>query len=395
MAINLSASFQDSDWVSKTLDHLLDHGIAVITDVFTPEECHAHMGGLLDSFEALGTGIDRKDFSTWKADVLPPQTRPGMFQALVGNLPTVWELRTDSRIREIFTQVYSNFRGEEIQDYIVSSDGLSLKPPTAPYHSDGAKDWPHLDQSESLDTFRCFQGQVVLTNTTASFRASPGSHRVFDQILQEKAKGNWYKIPDERLEEVQELVESSGGEWQRAISAPKGSVILWTSSTVHSAQPLRKGPLDASDPYNGWRGVVYVCYRPKREFSKAEINRRKKAYEENRLTNHWSTKTFPKVPGGRWAKKPSNPTMAGMVDDPTRLNGNPKTATPKRDSITELIDEKIRARPLVEISWVELDLERAKRKAPPKADLDYGEEIEDAKLKPKPKPQLDYELEIA
>lgn len=71
------------------------------------------------------------------------------------------------------------------------------------------------------------------------------------------------------------------------IIAKKGSLIIWTSSTIHCAQLQ----VEAKTP----RCIVYVSYRPREELDKRTINRRKKAFEENRVTNHWISKMFPKI----------------------------------------------------------------------------------------------------
>jgi len=100
--------------------------------------------------------------------------------------------------------------------------------------------------------------------------------------------------------------------------APRGSVIVWTSTTVHSAklQDQIEKPLE-TDRYYGWRGVVYVCYRPKEEFTKGQIKKRVMAYEQNRTTNHWGTHIFNKKPGNRFLyNRPRHPMIERMLDDP-------------------------------------------------------------------------------
>ena len=42
----------------------------------------------------------------------------------------------------------------------------------------------------------------------------------------------------------------------------------------------------------GWRGVVYVCYRPRSEFSFKELQVLEDCIKENRGTNHWATRVF-------------------------------------------------------------------------------------------------------
>lgn len=114
--------------------------------------------------------------------------------------------------------------------------------------------------------------------------------------------------------------------------APKGSVIVWTSATIHSAKLQNKieKPLK-QDKYHGWRGVIYVCYRPTTEFTDKQIAKRIIAYETNRTTNHWGTKIFAKRPGLRYNYiKKRHPRIEKMLDDPVLVY--------KKIGLTELTD---------------------------------------------------------
>ena len=46
------------------------------------------------------------------------------------------------------------------------------------------------------------------------------------------------------------------------------------------------------------RAVVYVCYAPRRGMTPKMLEKKKKAFQEKRMTTHWPTKTklFPKTP---------------------------------------------------------------------------------------------------
>lgn len=71
------------------------------------------------------------------------------------------------------------------------------------------------------------------------------------------------------------------------VVAKKGSVIIWTSSTIHCAR-LQSKPI-------GPRCVVYICYHINNELRKQDLLRSQKLYEENRVSNHWITRMFPKT----------------------------------------------------------------------------------------------------
>lgn len=300
-------SFNDPHWATAFPLLFTEQGVVVITDVFTAEECDGWMDGIVSAFGRLSPGLDRRAAATWTRANLPPQTRVGLYQAAVANLAPLWQIRTDPRVSRIYEVLYSALKGRPITDFVVSGDGLNLKPNgVGPYGA--TKDWPHLDQTWG-QPFRCVQGQAVLTNTTASLRASPKSHQAFGRILTATggtSKDDWRKFSDEEVATVRPLVEAAGGRWQVPILAPRGSFVVWASSVVHSAR-YQEGPepADPRDPRRGWRGAVYICMRPRGEFTEAALQKRRKAFEDNRVTNHWGTKVFPANPNARYGPAPA------------------------------------------------------------------------------------------
>lgn len=315
-------SFTDPNFKTKLVNDFKANGLAVISDVFTDVQCDTHMDGILSDFIKLGTGIDLNNLAaTWTTFNLAPMTRTGLFQALVGNLKDVWAIRANDNIRTIFETLYSDVRGKEIKDFIVSGDGINLKPGTiGPYTTNKSRDWAHLDQTIKNDTYRCIQGQAVLTNTTASFVASPKSHLVFDEIMDKlncTSTDNWLKFSDAQVKIVKDMIIKNG-QYQIPILAKKGSFIVWSSTTVHSARLQTGSELPTpEDKYRGWRGVVYVCYRPKEEFTQNELKKRVEAYEKNRTTNHWGVKIFSKKPGSHFLyQEKRHDEIEKMLKDP-------------------------------------------------------------------------------
>jgi hypothetical protein len=134
-------------------------------------------------------------------------------------------------------------------------------------------------------------------------------------------KSNWCRIKSEYEDIIQQLLKDLGGDWQIPIYAPKGSFIIWLSSVIHSAKYQdHREENDEKDKWKGWRGVVYVSYRPKSEFTNLQIKKRKKIIDDNRVMNHWGTKMFPKHVGGRWVKLESyHPKIQEYIKDPKKV----------------------------------------------------------------------------
>ena len=286
------------------------YGVVVITGVHSEEYCNQKMDEIVQVFENLGTGIDRNKLEeTWTTYNLPPQTRPGMYQALLANIQPVIDVRCHSKAKHIFQTLYNDLRENPVTDLVPTPDGINIKPNgVGPYNKLKSRDWPHLDQT-IRNPFLCVQGQTVLTETSAAFRCTPKSHLLHSQImdiLEEihknlNPKSNWVKFDNNEINLIRDLCKAEDIDWQIPIYSPKGSFIIWNSTTIHSAK-LADGPeeKDPNDFWKGWRGVVYTCWRPKSEIPLRAQKLRKKYLEENRCTNHWGNKVFSKTPGGRY-----------------------------------------------------------------------------------------------
>eukprot|EP00730_Choanoeca_flexa_P018648 TRINITY_DN9078_c0_g1_i4.p1 TRINITY_DN9078_c0_g1~~TRINITY_DN9078_c0_g1_i4.p1 ORF type:complete len:343 (+),score=52.67 TRINITY_DN9078_c0_g1_i4:1178-2206(+) len=296
-------------------------GVVAITNVLTTDECNRHMTQLVDSLKTLSPKLSARN---WKEDLLPGGPRAGLFQSLVGQFPAVWSVRTHQNVRRVFTAAYSGLREEQIDDFVVSSDGINVQPPIGPYH-DPDRDWAHLDQTFRGDPYRCVQGQVVLTDTSACFRCSPRSHHIYDDLLEAAgcaphSKSNFCMFRSGVQDTIKSMVEAAGGQYQIPVQVPKGSMILWLSSTVHSAQLQQRGaPIDATDQWSEWRGVVYVCYRPKAEVDSRHTMKLQQCYYENRVSNHWGDKIFGKERGTRRRVKPKAKEMEELMEHPQRV----------------------------------------------------------------------------
>ena len=318
-----SISYDDDDFFDKLLVNIKRDGLVVVTNVFDVDECDNLVNDIVAVFENLGTGIDRNKIEkTWTPYNLPPQTRAGLFQALMSNLEPVWQIRSNRKIGKIFRKFYSDFRGEPQRDFIVTGDGINVKPNNVgPY--DKGNDWAHIDQTCYDDVYQCVQGQAVLTNTSACLVASPKSHLLYDYIRSkfglEEMDSNWFRIPEASISSIKKKLEKIGGQYQIPILALKGSCIFWLSSLIHAAR-LQLGPEKSiQNEWDGWRCVVYVCYRPLSEFTHRQLNTRINAYKNNRTTNHWG-KLFSKKPGSfHMYKIKKHPVIESMLDDPIRV----------------------------------------------------------------------------
>ncbi len=312
----LRVSMKSEDWKIQIAKIFREYGTVVISDVWSQEECNDTCADLYAGLSKLSPPLDKSDVGTFNRDNVPAGPRLGMMQTLVGNMPCLWKVRTDTRVRDIFETLYSDLRGKSVKDFYCSIDGMTVRPPVKSFHTtDGyPSDWAHLDQTflrKPEDIFNCIQGQCVFSKSTACFRASTKSHNAFPAVLEalgidgKKDNSNWAKFSNSRdnYEKIKDLVEGPDvqGSFQIPIYAPAGSMILWTSSTIHSAKTQNPPvPDDTKDtvlergPFDDWRFVAYVCYRPQADCKDGHGNRLQRCIQENRMTNHWGTRMFPK-----------------------------------------------------------------------------------------------------
>jgi hypothetical protein len=305
-----------------------EYGVCVIKNVVEDDKCDAIMDNIISNFEKLGTGLDRNKPETWTEYNLPVMTRAGMFQATMCNLPVIWETKVNPNIVKIFETLYGKFR--KTTDLVLSNDGINIKHGAyGPFHDkdkDFAKDWAHIDQTITDNPFYCVQGQLVMTNTSSAFRCTPRSHHHLKYILRDYDLmgfiGNWFKFNLTQKKAIKDFLAEEGvTDWQVPIQVPKGSFIVWSSACIHSAKFADEAVFGTKeDPWKGWRGVLYISYRPRMDMSNSEIAKKYKAIKENRVLNHWGNKTFPHITGGgynRFVKR--HEIIKELIDEPDKV----------------------------------------------------------------------------
>ncbi len=271
---------------------LTEDGVVVIEDIYTQNESQRLFTGILSEMSNICPDGIKGDV-LWNDDFLPKQTRSGLFKNTFSNLHNVWEIRQNINIVNIYAKLYSLFRHTEYNEnqLFVSGDAINIRSTTLPISN--GKDWAHLDQRESNNLYKCIQGQVVLNNSSASFVCSPKSHLIFDDLItsydkeSKKLNDQWWLLNSKEITDAKSRLKNVNGHWQIPIEAKAGSLILWLSTTIHSARVQTIKHLKTEEnPYNGWRGVVYVCYHPKIENPEL-IYQRYEAFIKNIGTNHW------------------------------------------------------------------------------------------------------------
>lgn len=289
--------------VISWLKDLEEHGYAVIPSVIPLEKVQFYRNRFWDWMESFNSGIDRANQSTWKEEYWPISIRGLLQHYRIGHSKFVWDMRSEPNVIDIFSTLWGT------DDLLVSFDGACLSYPG----TRNTESWAHLDQGPKLaGKYCCVQGLVTLSNAgpgMGGLLVYDGSHKkhkeffdAFPDTAASVGTSNWCKLEPRHWEwyKQQGCVEIQP-------SAPLGSVILWDSRTVHWA--ARPEP-----DKTHCRMAIYVCYVPRSFATKKDIEKKRKAFTERRMTSHWPAK--PKL----FAK---NPRTYGRTEALKRFTDRP------------------------------------------------------------------------
>ena len=277
-----------------------NYGVAIIPSVLTDCECVSIIDGQWDYFEHITQNwqipIKRDDMGSWRQiyELFPLHSM--LFQYFnSGHAQVSWDIRQHSAIIEIF----SHFWDVAPDELLVSFDGFSFNVPPEQTGRGWNRNntWYHTDQSFERNDFECIQSWVTGLDvndgdaTLAFMEKSNQYHKEFREYKEEnnhkfKKNDNWYK-----LDLIEEQFYLEKGCSYKKITCPRGSLVFWDSRTIHcGVEALRRREI------SNFRSIIYLCYMPKKLFSKKDIEKRKKAFLELRTTNHWGNKLFGKNP---------------------------------------------------------------------------------------------------
>jgi len=250
------------------------------------------------------------DRSNWK-EAFPMHNPMGIFAGPAGQTQVMWDLRQDPRIVDIFAKIWNT------TDLIVSMDGLSIMCPQE-IREGSFEPWPHVDQlilrrqdnvahsnnppidfvSESVLKTQPFtiQGQFLFEDSCdgdGGFYCIPKSHHRFNEFApllealneKETSKAKRRKLRTELFQSFFGGPDKSGNPYCRKhITAPRGSLILWDSRTIHWNQHASKDRPYSDNPKV--RMVGYLCYVPKARLTDEGKILRKEAFEKGVATGH-------------------------------------------------------------------------------------------------------------
>ncbi len=323
--------------IASYLKNLEEIGYCVISKALANSEVEALYERVWHEFiEKAWPNCKLDDRNNWE-EAFPIHNKMGIFAGPAGQTQVMWDLRQDPRIVDVFARIWNT------KELIVSMDGLSFMCPNE-IREGYFKPWPHVDQailrrqdnvshnnnppldfiSESPLKTKPFtiQGQFLFEDSfdgDGGFYCIPKSHLRFTEFAPELEIINAMEISkDEKrsmkqnfLEEFFEsLIDESGNPYcMKHITAPRGSLILWDSRTIHWNQHPSKDRAYKDNPKV--RMVGYLSYVPKVRMTDAGRIFRKEAFEKGVSTGH-----NPSHPELKYTKDHINQEFMLYLEDP-------------------------------------------------------------------------------
>jgi hypothetical protein len=284
--------YTDIDNVQKTLDKF---GVAVIPNILNEKEIKNMQKGMWNILETLSEDFDvpirKNDTSTW-AEFYKLLPMHGMLLQYysIGHHQSIWDVRQNPKVVEVFSELWKD------DDLTTSFDGCAISLPheiTKRGYFRNNK-WFHCDQSFTRNDKECYQAFVSafdIDEGDATLSVLEGSHLHHSDCATKfklTDKDDWHVISDEEM-----AFYKDKGCSELDIKCPAGSIVIWDSRTIHYGKSAIKDRKKAN-----YRFVTYICMTPKKWCNSKNLVKKRKAFDDMRLTTHWPHRVtlFPKNP---------------------------------------------------------------------------------------------------
>mmetsp|Transcript_65977 Transcript_65977/g.141191 ORF Transcript_65977/g.141191 Transcript_65977/m.141191 type:complete len:492 (+) Transcript_65977:1-1476(+) len=280
----------------KWLEHLADHGFAVVAGVAKESEVKRAYDLLWEFIENSDAGgmVNRADVRTWahsteegKKNFLgwPAGKEDGIIHSRgIGQSKALWYLRGLPALKQAFSDIWGT------KHLVTSFDGAGV---FRPYGHNASwrttkVNWHHVDQAHRKRGLHCVQGLLTLKDATActgGLVVVPGSHRFHSDILRNyrKRADGWNFLSVD----ANDMVLTEGSTKPVMVCAKAGDLLLWDSRTIHcNTLPLKedRGLLHGQDLI---RAVAYICMTPAAWCSEETVLQRSAAFKRGVTTSHW------------------------------------------------------------------------------------------------------------
>ncbi|KAK7482510.1 hypothetical protein BaRGS_00026221 [Batillaria attramentaria] len=207
----------------------------------------------------------------------------------IGHCEAAWEVRLAAK--PIFASIW------DTEKLLCSMDAVAIAPPPSEKDFDRGKVWLHCDQKATRQGLHAYQGAVYLEEATADdycLRVLEKSHNCHQQFFatfpdarKKSVAKEFYKLTKEQVAWYKEQ-----GCALKCVAVPKGGMVLWDSRVIHDNRP----PIRDRAHAGRWRFVTFVCMTPAKWASEQDLDKKRRAYEELLLTNHYPSQKMRVLP---------------------------------------------------------------------------------------------------
>ena len=309
----------------ESIQYLEEQGYVVIKNALSTAEASKTLELLWDYLEGLGTGIDRRDVSTWGDDRWPTCAHGGIMPSYgIGHSEAQWFLRGIPKVKKAFAKIWNT------DDLLTSFDGVSLWRPwniNPDWKTESGQSWFHIDQHPiSKPGKQCIQGLVNLLPTSKEIGGNviiPESHNFFKDIPNEYEERlgrlpldiDHFRFPndDPKLSSKPAIM----------CHMEPGDMLLWDSRTIHCSNA---GTELSNDTSNLIRAASLICMMPKSLSDESVLEKRREAVDKLISTTNWTNSfrnadEFPLILEAqdrakyKWPKKPIlNEYQKSLID---------------------------------------------------------------------------------
>jgi len=292
-------SKEDPDFYNKVYAALNIHGVCVIPDMYTQEECDRANKAFIDEF-ASKINPTMSSPAQFQFRKFLTGSIHGMYQSGSTQTKGTWWFRQHEATVQVFAETYSRARQKRISykptDMLVSMDAVCYREPNV--RTTNVKEWYHLDQTKG-SPFDSIQGMAVLKPQPKDgpcLRVSRGAHKAALEFVTTETKKltGFYRLDNDALDRITALAPDTI--YPRFhVDAPRGSLVLWQSCLPHMGGQGSATVTDSAgrtlliEPDG--RHVIYVAYQPRefiRKSATKHLQKRISVFEASRNTTHES-----------------------------------------------------------------------------------------------------------
>ncbi|KAJ5306849.1 hypothetical protein PENANT_c003G01099 [Penicillium antarcticum] len=259
-------------------DDILQNGYAVVNGAVPRDRALKYADDIYTWLEEFKLGFHRDDRSTIHKDQFPDINEKGMCLGYgISHESFTWAVRQEPAVVNAFEKVY------DTEDLTVSLDSVNIGFPNRKDIKPNSP-WPHQDQDPEKPGFRCLQGLVNLLPNgpkDGGLIVCKGAHWLSEEFhanfKDEEKIWSWTKEWYGFTEAGQAWLEEKGCEWLK-VEAEPGDLLLWDSRTPH---------YNLTSETDQDRFCVYTCFMPVADATKEQLQVKKMAFEETKMTIHW------------------------------------------------------------------------------------------------------------